>query len=192
MNINTFDIILLFILAITVSLIIGFNVMFIVNKKLSDIKINIPMCPKPNVYIKSENGYLTKIEVDNVKRQNPIHKGEHSNNTYDTQIVDTFKPNNNNAIDRININKKDNSNCVLNEYTGGHNTYQRGYVTADGNIVNQNVDIFTPHVYMGTDPYGGRGVSYANTNIERSVDIDQIGSIPVNDYNGQPKPTFSI
>ena len=192
MDINIFDIILLFILAITVSLIIGFNVMFIINKKLSDIKINIPMCPKPNVYIKSENGYLTKVEVDNVKRQNPIHKVEHYSNTYENQIVNTFKPNNNKTRHHININKKDNSNCVLNEYIGGRNTYQTRYVTADGTISNQNVDIFMPQVYMGTDPYGGSGVSYVNTNIERSADIVQIGSIPVNDYNGQPKPTFGI
>lgn len=192
MDINTFDIILLFILAITVSLIIGFNVMFIINKKLSDIKINIPVCPKPNVYIKSENGYLTKIEVDNVKRQETKHAVEHYSNDYKKQIVETFTPNNNKVVERINVNKKNNPNCMVNVNMGNRNTYQTGYVTADGKILNQKVDMFIPQVYMGNDPYGGRGISYANKNIERSADIDQIGSIPVNDYNGQPKPTFSI
>ena len=137
MNINTFDIILLFILAITVSLIIGFNVMFIINKKLSDIKINIPMCPKPNVYIKSENGYLTKIEVDNVKRRepDPVHKVEHYSNDYKKQIVETFKPVNNNVVKRSNVIKKNNSNCMLNTNMGNSNTYQTGYITVAGKIV---------------------------------------------------------
>ena len=181
MNINTFDILLLFILAITVSLIIGFNVMFIVNKKLSDIKINIPTCPKPNVYIKSENGYLTKIEVDNVKRCETNHKVEHFRNDYNKQIVETFKPN-----------KKTNKPHIDTNNMGKYNNYQTGIVTANGRIVNHNVSTFMPVAYMGSDPYGGRGVSYANKCISGPADVDQIGSIPVNNYNGQPKPTFDI
>jgi hypothetical protein len=188
MDINTFDILLLFILAIAVSLIIGFNVMFIVNKKLSDIKINIPACSRPNVYIKSENGYLTKVEVDDVERGNDkINSIEHTK-----EIVETFRPTENTKNKIININSPNQPNCVLTVDMDKHNEYMTGYVTADGRIVNQDVNIFIPKTYMGVDPYGGKGVNYMNRFIEKPADVDQIGSIPVNDYNGQPKPTYSI
>lgn len=190
MNINPFDILLLFILAITVSLIIGFNVMFIVNKKLSDIKINIPACPSPNVYIKSEGGYLTKVEVDNIKRNNNSNTVENLSNNYKKQTIETFKSDQNNTQ-----NKRNNSNhpnSILNIKMDKNNNYTTGFITADGRILNQNVTVFIPKVYMGTDQYGGRGVSYANKSIEKPADVDQIGSIPVNDYSGQPKPTFGI
>jgi hypothetical protein len=187
MNINTFDILLLFILAITVSLIIGFNVMFIVNKKLSDIKINIPACPKPNIYIKSENGYLSKIEVDNVKRNNDKKTVENFDNNYKKQIIETFKPSVNNTVNNVKQ-KEYVSNVDMDKY----NNYSTGYITADGRILNQNVSVFMPKVYMGTDPYGGRGLSYAKQSIETQADIDQIGSIPVNNYKGAPKAIPSL
>lgn len=189
MNINTFDIVLLFILAISVSLIIGFNVMFIVNKKLSNIRINIPSCPKPNVYIKSEGGYLTKIEVDNVRRDETRQIIENFNNTNE-QMKDNTKKTDDSMI---NVNKSNYPICMLNVVMNNDNNYRTGYISANGDIINQDVNTFIPKIYMGgMEPQGVRGVSYANKNIEKPADIDQIGSIPINDYNGQPKPTFGI
>lgn len=64
MEINTFDILLLFILAIAVSLIIGINILYVVDKKMSDIKINIPQCPVPELHVHTENGYIRKVNVE--------------------------------------------------------------------------------------------------------------------------------
>lgn len=47
MELSTFDILLLFMFAIAVSLVIGVNVLYIVDKKLNDIQINVPACPIP-------------------------------------------------------------------------------------------------------------------------------------------------
>ncbi len=70
MEINVLDILLLFILAIAVSLIIGFNVIYVVDKKMSDIKINIPTCPVPNFFIKTDNGQFQKINVETLPSMN--------------------------------------------------------------------------------------------------------------------------
>lgn len=58
-------------------------------------------------------------------------------------------------------------------------------------IVTRNIGIYTPKLYMGVDPYIG-GVSYAQMSIETPADVDQIGSIPVNDYDGEPMPVNSF
>jgi hypothetical protein len=46
MEIQLFDLLLLFILAICFALLIGFNILFLINEKLNDIKINVPECPQ--------------------------------------------------------------------------------------------------------------------------------------------------
>lgn len=47
MELQLFDILLLFILAFVLSLVVGFNVLYMVNKKLNEIQINVPACPAP-------------------------------------------------------------------------------------------------------------------------------------------------
>ncbi|VBB18060.1 hypothetical protein YASMINEVIRUS_523 [Yasminevirus sp. GU-2018] len=47
MELSTFDILLLFIFAVAISVVIGANVLYIVDKRLSDIQINVPACPAP-------------------------------------------------------------------------------------------------------------------------------------------------
>lgn len=42
MNIKTFDIVLLFVLSIVMSMLIGYNIIFMIDKKLSSVNINIP------------------------------------------------------------------------------------------------------------------------------------------------------
>jgi hypothetical protein len=88
MDLKTFDIILLFILAITVSLIIGFNVVYLVDKKIGDITINVPkpVCPTPNIVIKAFDGSFSKIpikyvgEVSNNPNSNNSKNSNNSNN----------------------------------------------------------------------------------------------------------------
>lgn len=68
MDISSFDIILLFILAIVVSMIIGYNVIYIIDKKISDVNINIPpvRVPQPNITVKiNGNDARYNVNVDN-------------------------------------------------------------------------------------------------------------------------------
>lgn len=314
MEIKTFDILLLFILAITVALIIGINVIYVVDKKLSDIKINVPPCPVPNVYIRTPSGMLTKIEVDHIDRSNldriivdnrteipgnnntsetvnrripyqhpkirkpindpipnikipigygrTIHShtdnrrinngdmgtsqpvkafegfesvqksndgpnakplvvndngklekvllrqgystdGNDTNNTGDkitypdsSSIVRYSQPGcyrdlNTASVRRVSVDNINKPNCKLQATDGKMNNYKTGFMTACGNIVNQNVDFYIPRVYMGVDPYI-RGSGYAEMQLEQPADIDQIGSIPVNNWDGSPQPIGSF
>jgi hypothetical protein len=64
MDIRGFDLILLFILSIVVSMIIGYNIIYIIDKKISSVNINIPpvKIPKPVVTVK-----INKMAGDNDK-----------------------------------------------------------------------------------------------------------------------------
>lgn len=46
MELTIFEILLLFIFAIAISFLIGLNVLHVVDKRLNDIQINVPTCPK--------------------------------------------------------------------------------------------------------------------------------------------------
>lgn len=81
MNIKTFDIVLLIILSIAVSMIIGYNILYIIDKKLSSVNINIPsvQVPQANIVIKvinkGDGNYDYKVEqtlekIDNQKIMN--------------------------------------------------------------------------------------------------------------------------
>jgi hypothetical protein len=64
MEINIFDMLLLFILAIALALIIGVNVMYVVDKRLSDIQINVPACPACPPCIVPNYHQLTKSQTN--------------------------------------------------------------------------------------------------------------------------------
>lgn len=79
MDISTFDIILLFILAIVVSMIIGYNIIYIIDKKISSVNINIPPIhvPKPSVTVKinrTRDNY--DVYVDKTYKKNTNSKNE--------------------------------------------------------------------------------------------------------------------
>ena len=94
MDIATFDILLLFILAIAVSMIIGMNVLYIVDKKLSDVQINIPSC-KPSEYeFRTINIPVLKNMSTNIKT---INKPNIVNNS---EIIEKFE--NNNSVTKQN------------------------------------------------------------------------------------------
>ena len=88
MEIQIFDLLLLFILAISLSLLIGFNILFLINKKLNDIKINVPECPQiqtdstnKKVNVESEN-----IESENIEKFSPNNEDINGQNEY--MVVD--------------------------------------------------------------------------------------------------------
>lgn len=281
-DIKTFDIVLFFILAITVSLIIGINVLYVVDKKLSDIKINVPPCPTPNIYIQSANGQNKKIDVSNVemkssnnypsvinnkkiegfgnigniaKSNNDINelplavmnvKNGHENqillrqgyNSSGSDLSNTFsqtkpisstgdnvndmvryprasdvvrysdtvcykggEPQHIRQLELRNTENQQNKDrplkrsnveiCNDQVYRSDLNNIKTGFINASGETVAHNIDFYVPNTYMGQDPFM-RGVSYANLSIESPADVDQIGSIPVNDYDGEPIPIGAL
>jgi hypothetical protein len=54
-------------------------------------------------------------------------------------------------------------------------------------VKSTTINFYVPKLYMGRDPYIS-GISYASMHIEEHADIDQVGSIPLNDYDGEPIP----
>jgi len=73
MELKSFDILLLFIFALIVSIIIGYNIIYIIDKKLSNVTVNIPdiNIPKQNIILKllDNNNKECKYEIIN-KKQN--------------------------------------------------------------------------------------------------------------------------
>ena len=68
MDIKTFDLVLLFVLSLCLSLVIAINVLFVVDKKLNNLKINVPVCPTPIVNV---NGSMVDISYqNNIKKNN--------------------------------------------------------------------------------------------------------------------------
>ena len=312
MEIEIFDILLLFILAMTFALIIGINVMYIVDKKLGDVQINVPACPKPScprpIYpahictrsgpkgssktnpklaityesqpsesikstthqealIDSHYTVSTKCKskdgkciIDLAKNQKNVESFEDVSKSNedgnDAQYLETRQTvlpmvitqdntptskktvllrqgyNNTGAdkpnigdnitypssanviryngpgcyqnIDTVNIKKlkfNEINNTSCRPYTDGsvkedsYNQIKSGFMTPSSNepnrIVQQDIRFYVPRVYMGVDPHMS-GISYAGMSLENPADIDQIGSIPVNDYNGEPVPISSF
>ena len=75
MDIRIFDIILLFVLILTVSMIIGYNIVFIIDRKISSVTINVPpiKVPTPQVtlYVQPIQPGLNGDLRFNTYEQNP-------------------------------------------------------------------------------------------------------------------------
>jgi hypothetical protein len=257
MEIKTLHIIMLFMLAFLIAIIIGVMILFMVDRKLRNIKINIPeqKCPMPNFYIHTEKGKISKIDFsmyedgNNVSNGNIIMKNDikkrneknkdvkegfdvvKSNETIekplpinDTNYIEISQgyskigsdmPNTGNNIRypshddimRYNdngcyrgLNKqvrkvetqiKNENLCKKIPIENANNTYTTGMINASGEIVNHNVSYYIPNLYMDGYP-GIRGIHYDTQSVESEADVDQIGSIPVNNYDGEPKPLGSF
>lgn len=228
MNIDAFSLLILFILAIVVSLIIGINVIYIVDNKLSDIVINIPQSLCQNV---SENyGHNKKViekfadvpknnNVDAIEYLNEIPSNRYNNpernkkllkqgylfniyrtNTYDImypEVDDIFKFDDNgnhqniNTVRRISINNINEPICDPQLKKNIVHFVRDPILMADGSIMDVNAKIFIPKTYMG-GYLNIKGYNYGDTTLETNSDIDQIGSIPTNDYYGEPKPIGTV
>lgn len=110
----------------------------------------------------------------------------------DSKIVTITSDKTNSNNDPRNISRPyTNSNVV----EGGYNLMNVTFMSPLSNEIKDiekiSMAINVPKVYMGRDPYIS-GVSYALDTIDSPADVDQIGSIPVNDYNGEPVPVSSF
>jgi hypothetical protein len=284
-----FDILLLLLLAIALALIIGISIVYVVDKKLNDIRINVPACPVPvcpepicpklsNINISEseqefnqvkegfktmKEGFQTMALAANegadldmnykiVPREigedgifisndpinpngrtidplvltqdfgvNDANTGKHSvllRQGYSGSPSDTYNKGDSitypSADDTVRYNgdgcyrgndvryirkleEKDLITTSCRPYTdtatkeGSFNKIRARMMTAGSNsanyVVDENIIFYVPKLYMGRDPTIS-GISYAQMNIENPADIDQIGSIPVDDYNGEPVP----
>jgi hypothetical protein len=260
MEINMTDMLLLFVLAVILAIIIGINVIFVVDKRLSDIKINVPSCPAPNFYINTNTGSIRKVELqdtplvlDNrkntntgVEKFNNITKSNENNNEHSSHVNESIlplvvtndvydknkthnhhtnvtlirdgyhktssdKPNTGelilypddsdtfiyktNALNMVDNRKiQSNMHNIPSEVKGQlykSNTIKTKIMTGNG-IVDQNITLTMPKLYMGAVGPNMRGFDSGGLSIERPADIDQIGSIPVNDYYGEPLPSNSL
>lgn len=171
MDINTFDILLLFILAIAVSLIIGFNILFMLNQKLNNIKINIPKCPVPNVYIKNDKGVLVKVKMENNTKE----------------IIENFDHVQAGNNSNVNIQNNNTQEFNMDQY----NNYVTSFMMGNGDIKEQNVKVYVPKTYMDKYPYGEQGI-YDDNKIEKEAGINELGSIQVNNYTGNPQPILGF
>ena len=78
------------------------------------------------------------------------------------------------------------------------NTGRRLTLTADGKIIDQLVNYYVPQTYLGAAgqrsgmPTGYPSLDNIARDIGEPADVDQIGSIPVNNYEGEPVPIGSI
>jgi hypothetical protein len=262
---SAFDILLLFIIAMTASIIIGVTILYFVDKKLNDISINVPACPAPVCPVPICPGAFAQPETINNSEESPESEAENieefvdvlksnegkndeylqTNQTVLPMVITTNGNKNNkerillkqgynsngsdtpntgdlitypNADDVMryrgpgcyqNIDTKNVRKLKLNEintktcqpYTdksireNAYNKVTTKFITptpANGsNVATRDAYIFVPKLYMGKDPYID-GISYATKTIEIPADIDQIGSIPVNDYDGEPVPIGSF
>lgn len=86
MDIRGFDLILLFILSIVVSMIIGYNIIYIIDKKISSVNINIPpvKIPKPIVTVK-----INKMTGDNDKYLVDVTKSFQNNSSVQPAVSNT-------------------------------------------------------------------------------------------------------
>ena len=260
MELSMFDILILFILAIAVSLIIAANVLYVVDTKLNDIQINIPSCPIPICPTPICSEINGKIDNNKIVTPGNNNKNEHFINppyeppdqdyadknvdyqtittqTYTDQIQHKLEPKLiNHYVPQIRLANKKNENIqtsIKNSSDKNTQLLRQGYINHDNNENTRKVTIkqinnpslcnsytnelvedsintvdmkytspmsndvnnikrsiikfYVPKLYMGHDP-NIAGVSYASMNIEEPADTDQIGSIPVNDYDGEPIP----
>lgn len=90
----------------------------------------------------------------------------------------------------MNINKCGNSICKTQDSNVCNKDFNVTFHNRNNTYypnVDQKVNMQIQKAYMGENPYI-KGVSYVDMKIENEADVDQIGSIPVNDYNGEPMP----
>lgn len=259
MNLEAFDILVLFLLAIAISVVIGVNVMYMVDKKMSEISINVPPCPQPAIFIQTEDGKVksvmmssnanannseqvenfdtlvvskndmldtkndnevksTVIETDTNKPRIYLRQGYHSTPSErnlvnrDSKIMnpdhnDILRYNGPGCFEQIDankvrkvqmVNKPHLQRCDDRLNIAAVNTVRTRTLTASGEIVDKHVNFYIPQTYLGAAgqrtgmPTGYPEIDDITRSHGQPADIDQIGSIPVNNYEGEPVPIGSV
>jgi hypothetical protein len=181
MEISTYNLVLLFIVCLICALIIGFSILFVIDDRLSRVSVNLPQCPQPNIIIRTDDNLFLKANLTPIKNSQQIENFHETtiksrpllSNGY---ITNTQYPND--TTRNVLITKNDNmkNNKLYEQYKmSGGNTIQ--HIKTD---------------YKMYDNYNNiRGTNLSQTVFGTHADIDQIGSIPVNDYRGNPRAIHS-
>lgn len=84
MEIKVFDIVMLFVLSIVLSMMIGYNIIFVIDKKISSVNINIPpiKIPKSEITINMNDKnkftvnetFVTHNKAQEVNKNTTVHK----------------------------------------------------------------------------------------------------------------------
>jgi hypothetical protein len=88
---STYNTILIIIIVIVVTCIVGFNIIYLIDKKVSNIAVNIPPLPKPKVTIKFDN---QKIQVfnDDEEEIKPKIRSKYTKYDKDQKCMEDFSP----------------------------------------------------------------------------------------------------
>jgi hypothetical protein len=62
---NKFDLIIIIVLSLLVAFIIGFNIIQLIDNKLSSVTINVPPQKLPPIYLSDREGHIKQINYDN-------------------------------------------------------------------------------------------------------------------------------
>ena len=89
MEISTFDLLLLFVLSLVLALMIGMNVVYVVNEKLSNIQVNMPKTThgecRPVINLRLQDGKLLRVDDSNIENGN-----SNGNNNIDLFMIELF------------------------------------------------------------------------------------------------------
>tara|TARA_Y100000780_G_C13620277_1_gene392254 strand:- start:410 stop:889 length:480 start_codon:yes stop_codon:yes gene_type:complete len=152
------------------ALIIGINVIYVVNHKLSDVEINVPSCPAPNVIIHTDNNLRLKADL------RPI---DDDDNYDDNKVIEDFSHTLHDGYrnEKMKVNHLDNKANI-------YNTKLKMEKSNNKSCKNINYRFDIPKMYGNTGKI--KGSNYSNQFYREHSDIDMIGSIPINNYDGEP------
>lgn len=138
-----FDIIAIMLLIIVISVIIGFNIVNVVSNKISDVQINIPPFPKPNVIVNINQKDLDKYKIS-VSEQ--ISNNVNDNNKINNSGVETFEGDLNNK-------KKIITNIKTQKYQANlENPDDRDVVNYGDYICNKKINNIIPQEKIQQNP----------------------------------------
>jgi hypothetical protein len=148
---------------------------------------------KPRIFLKQ--GYHTSpAEPNRINRSDKILYPDHDDILrYDGQGC--YENRSNGEVRRVQLQLADEpivQKCNNELNVARINTVRKQTLTADGTIVDQNINFYIPETYLGVTGQRGAMMSALLNEISNDggepADVDQIGSIPVNNYKGEPVP----
>lgn len=152
---------------------------------------------KPRIFL-SQGYHTTPSERNLVNRDNSILNPRHDD-ILRYNGPGCFERGNPEKIRRVQlVNKPAVDKCNGTPRIAAVNTGRRLTLTADGKIVDQHVNYYVPLTYLGASgqragmPTGYPSLDNIARDMGEPADVDQIGSIPVNNYEGEPVPIGSI
>ena len=165
MEISTFDLLLLFVLSLVLALMIGMNVVYVVNEKLSNIQVNMPKTThgecRPVINLRLQDGKLLRVDDSNIENGNS--NGNGNNN------IEGFETTDHHSVDR---------RTTFGPLEVSTSLVSLDKISAD-DIGTNAMDDFDDPLAMKADMTGGIGSKYT-TRYDTNV---QNGFIPNDKYN---------